>query len=127
MPSQFIAGASVKDVEAALIHEYGNSNVSEKVRSETSSMWTFRISTKAVGKCKATVAPGGVTLDMSGHTPMVLIVVAAVGYMFLIIPGLIITVFVVVARLLTEAIVSSRFPKFVAAVRQRVQPPPLPV
>lgn len=135
MPSQTIQNATIADVEAALVEQYGRNNVREKSRSANSAKWRFRITDKSRAKCVVTSTPGGVHLSMSPDIHIAVIIVTLIGYLMFIIPGVAMTIWIVVVYLVTAGFISSRFQKMVDAVKSHAQratalsskmPPPPP-
>lgn len=138
MPTHTFPTAIMKDVEAALIEQYGRTNVKEKAWSESYARWFFRITSKSYGTCVATKAQQGVTLTMSATTHPLLWAITGLGYLCLFFPGIALTVYLFATRSITAGVIAHRFPRMVENV-QRITasrapvaapplaaPPPLP-
>jgi hypothetical protein len=118
MSTQHIPGATVGDIEAALIEQYGRNNVRERSKSSTRGEWTFRITSKSQGKCIAVADAVGASLSMSPSTHMLMWVVTALGYLAFVFPGVAFTAFILLTRFVTARVISSRFPKMVDNVKR---------
>ncbi len=133
MPSKVILNATVKDVETALIDQYGRRNIFERTLSDSSGTWEFRLTSKSAGKCIAEATSDGVRLNMVGTVPRVLFILTLVTTFMCI--GVIFWPFCLISRLVAGSVVSHRFPKMVDAVadaaaarggQPSVVPPSLP-
>ncbi|MEQ1574332.1 MAG: hypothetical protein ABMA15_04850 [Vicinamibacterales bacterium] len=118
MPTKNIPTATIADVEAALIEQYGRTNIKEKNTTGTRAEWVFRITSKSRGKCTATQEPDGVTIAMSPYTHPLLWTITAIGYVLFIVPGLALTVFLLVGRFITARVIGYRLPKMVESVQR---------
>jgi len=116
MNTETIPDAAVEDVEAALVEQYGKNNIREKSTTATDTIWLFKLTSKTMGRCTAQAGSDGVTVSMSPHTPKTLWILTGLGF-FLIIPGLILTAYILVLNFITGMVIKSRFPKFAEAVR----------
>jgi hypothetical protein len=138
MPSQTILKATIPDVEAALIEQYGRIHVRQKAQSSTHGVWIFRASRRQSGKCTANLASGGATITMSCYTPLwlwaIIAVLTCIGLLLFVIPGLAIIVVTIVRLTITSAALNIRFPKMVENVNRIIaarlnatpQPPVIP-
>lgn len=114
MPSKVIPNATVKDVETALIDQYGRRNITERSLSNSSGKWEFKITSKSAGKCIAEDTPQGVRLTMSGTVGRVLLIFTIVTTFMLF--GVLFWPFCLISRFVSGRVVSHRFPKMVDAV-----------
>jgi hypothetical protein len=118
MPTVIIANAKIADVEAALVDQYGRTNIQEKSRTDTTASWTFRITSKSMGKCSAKATSVGLAVSMRPHIHALLIIFTFFAYLLLIVPGIFMTIWVAVMYFVTSAVISSRFPKMIEAVQR---------
>ena len=130
MPTQTFKGGTVLDIEAALLEQYGRTNVKEQTITDSRAEWRFQINSKSHGMCVAMKTPDGVTMTMSPSTHTFVWVVTVIGYLACIIPGIAMTIWILMARTVTAGVLSHRFPKMVEAVQRAVashsaSPPPL--
>jgi hypothetical protein len=122
MPSQTIPRAAIPNVEAALIEQYGRTHVRQVEQSETSGKWLFQLTRRQTGKCTANLATGGVTVSMTPYTPLWVMAILAgmtiIGFLCLVIPGVLILCFVVVRYVVVTLVLKGRFEKMVANVER---------
>ena len=131
MPTKTIQGATIQDVEMGLLSEYGRNNVKQRTKTNSTTTYSFQINSKSHGNCVATKNKDGVTITMSPRTHTFLWIATIIGYLACIVPGIAITIWIIIVRAATAVIINSRFPKMVEAVQQAkdkntTTPPPLP-
>lgn len=114
MPTKVISNATVKDVEVALIDQYGRRNISERKQSDGYAQWEVTITNKSAGRCIAQATADGVCLTMSGTVPRVLLIFTVVTTCLIF--GVLFWPFCLLTRFISGRVVSHRFPKMVDAV-----------
>ena len=130
MATQAFKAGTVEDVETALLEQYGRTNVKEQTKTDSHAEWSFQITSKSLGTCVATKTPDGVTMTMSPRTHTLLWVFTGIGYLACVLPGIGLTIWIVMARTVTAGVLSHRFPKMVESVERAVashSPSPPPV
>jgi hypothetical protein len=120
MPTQTIKGATIADIENALVDQYGRTYLRQSYKTDSHAQWTFRYTSRTSAKCVASKTADGVTVAMSAHTPTLAWVLMVIGYVFCIVPGIFITGWTLFTRTATNAVISLRFPKFVEAAQHAV-------
>lgn len=132
MPTQTFRGGTVQDVEVALVEQYGRTNVKQQSKTDSRTEWSFKITSRAHGTCTATRTPDGVTMTMSPRTQTLFLVGAIIGYLACVVPGIVLTVLIIITRAATAGVLSHRFPKMVESVQRAVaahsgSSPPMPL
>ena len=130
MPTQTFRAGTVQDVETALLEQYGRTNVKQQAKTDSHAEWSFQITSKSHGTCTATKSPDGVTMTMSPRTHTLLWVFMVIGYLACVVPGIFMTIWIVMSRTVTSGVLSHRFPKMAEAVQRAVashsvSPPPI--
>jgi len=124
MATQTFKGGTVQDVETALLEEYGRTNVKQQNKTDSHAEWNFQITSKSHGRCVATRTPDGVTMTMTPRTHTFVWIITVIGYCACVLPGIFMTIWIVMARTVTAGILNHRFPKMVEAVQRAISSRP---
>lgn len=119
MAIQIISGATFEDIEQGLVDQWGRNFLRNPVRTDTSAKWTFRWAGRGGnGQCNATKTADGVSVSMSYYVPPLGWVFLALAYVLCVVPGIIMTIMLIIKWPIANAGIGAQFPKFVEAVER---------
>ncbi len=122
MATQTIKGATIAEIEQALVDQYGRTYLRQSLKSDSRGEWTFRYTPRTSAKCVATKTADGVSVSLSAHTPMYAWVLTVIAYALFCVPGIIMTVWLLFRQGATNTAINHRFPKFIEAVQRAMLP-----
>ncbi|MDD2336412.1 MAG: hypothetical protein PHD01_07520 [Geobacteraceae bacterium] len=120
MPTQKIAGATLTDIENALINQFGNMHIKELCRLEDVIKWRVNLSGHwwlYSGQCVASKSDDGAIITMSTNIPASWWVIQGIGYLACIFPGIFLTINFVIIYIILSFKIKNRFPSVVTAVQ----------
>jgi hypothetical protein len=118
MASQTVPGATVGDVQQALVEQFGARSVRPLTAGPNQASWYLRFSAKARANCSAVQTNTGVVVTMTHATPIFLWIVAVVGLVFFCVPGVIGFIMIILFKIIGSGMIGHQFPAFLNSVQR---------